>query len=185
MTYQKFQNSKQLAAELNSNKLESIYLFLGEEEGEKDKIISKIIDMRLKSQDEKNYSTRRFHLESGEFQDAAEFAMSASMFSESKVCVMLNVDSLKSKSDDKRLLNEILNTLPDSNIIIMTSPENKPPSIIDNKDIKKIKIIQFWRFFDNDISSYIINSIRKKNMKIDPSCSHSPGQFNRERHKKN
>jgi DNA polymerase III delta subunit len=167
MAYQKFPNSKQLMAELNSNKLERIYLFLGEEEGEKDKIINKIIDLKIKGQDEKNYSTRRFHLESGEFQDAAEFAMSASMFSESKVCIMLNIDSLKTKSEDKRLLSELLNTLPDSNIIIMTCQENKLPSIIDNKDINKIKTVQFWRFFDNDISTYIINSIRKKDMKID------------------
>jgi DNA polymerase III delta subunit len=173
MAYQKFPNSKQLIAELNSNKLESIYLFLGEEEGEKDKIINKIIDMKIKIQDEKSYSTRRFHMESGELQDAAEFAMTASMFSESKVCVILNIDSLKIKSDDKRVLNELLNTLPDSNIIIMTSQENQPPSIIDKKESKNIKTVQFWRFFDNDISTYIISSIRKKDMKIDiPAVNH-------------
>jgi DNA polymerase III delta subunit len=167
MTYQKFPNSKQLTAELNSNKLERIYLFLGEEEGEKDKIINKIIDMRLKSRDEKNYSTRRFHLETGEFQDAAEFAMSASMFSESKICIMLNIDSLKSRSGDKMLLGEVINSFPDSNILVMTSPENKLPSIIEVKDVKKIKVVQFWRLFESDISTYIINSIRKKDIKIE------------------
>ncbi|MBN2401026.1 MAG: DNA polymerase III subunit delta [Spirochaetes bacterium] len=167
MTFQKHPNLKQLTAELNSNKLESIYLFLGEEEGEKEKIISKIIDMKIKNEDEKNYSTRRFHMESGEFQDAAEFALSASMFSESKVCVMLNIDSLKPKSDDKKLLSEIIDCLPDSNTVIMTCSENKVPPVVDNKFIKKIKIIQFWKLFDNDISSYIINSARKKDIKID------------------
>jgi DNA polymerase III delta subunit len=170
MTYQKFPNSKQFAAELNSNKLEKVYLFLGEEEGEKDKIIDKIINLNLKSQDEKNYSTRRFHLETGEFQDAAEFAMSASMFSESKVCIMLNIDLLKSRSSDKMQLSELINSLPDSNILIMTSHENKLPPIIEVKDVKNIKIVQFWRLFDSDISSYIINSIRKKDMKIEISA---------------
>ncbi len=167
MTYQRYPNSKQLAAELNSGRLESVYLFLGEEEGEKDKIIDRITDMKIRSEDEKKYSTRRFHLETGEFEDAAEFALSASMFSESKICIMLNVDSLKSKGSDKALLKEVINSLPETNVLIMTSQENKPPTVIDVKDMKKLKIVQFWRLFDSDISAYIINSIKKKNMKIE------------------
>ena len=170
MAFQKFQTSKQLAAELNSNKLEKIYLFLGEEEGEKDKIINKIIGMRIKSEEEKEYSVRRFHLESGEFHEAAEFALSASMFSESKICIMLNIDSLKSKSEDKGILAEMLHTLPDHNILIMTSPENKAPSVIDSKAVSKIKTVQFWRLFDNDVSTYIISSMRKHDMKIEASA---------------
>jgi DNA polymerase III delta subunit len=167
MTYQKYPNSKQLAGELNSGRVESIYLFLGEEEGEKEKIIEKITGMQLKGEDEKSYSKRRFHVETGEFQDAAEFAMSASMFSESKICIMLNIDSLKSRSGDKTLLSEVMNSLPDSSILIMTSQENKLPPVIEAKDTKKIKIVQFWRYFDSDISAYIVGSVKKKDMKIE------------------
>ena len=170
MAFQKFQNSKQLSAELNSNKLEKIYLFLGEEEGEKDKITDKIIGMRLKSEEEKEYSVRRFHLESGEFHEAAEFAMSASMFSDSKICIMLNINSLKSKGGDKEILTELLNVLPDHNMLIMTSSDNKAPSVIDSKKLPGIKTVQFWRLFDNDVSTYIINSTRKKDLKIEASA---------------
>jgi DNA polymerase III delta subunit len=170
MAFQKFPNSKQLLAELNSNKLSNIYLFLGEEDGEKEKVITKIIDLSIKDQNEKNYSSGRFHLESDELNNAAEFVISESMFSEKKVCIMLNVNSLKAKGGDKELLNEIITTLPDSNIIIMTSTENKVPAVLDNNSLKKIKTVQFWKFFDSDISTYVYNRIKKNNLDADRSA---------------
>jgi DNA polymerase III delta subunit len=167
MAYQKFPNSKQLLTELNSKKLDKIYLFLGEEEGEKEKAINKIIDLSIKDQDEKSYSTGRFHLESEELNNAAEFAVSESMFSEKKICVMLNVNSLKAKGGDKELLKEIINTLPDSNILIMTSQENKVPSAIDSGILGKIKTVQFWKLFDSDIAAYAYNKFKKNNLEAD------------------
>ena len=47
MAYKKYPTSKQLERDLNTNRLENIYLFLGEEEGEKEKIIKKIIDKKI------------------------------------------------------------------------------------------------------------------------------------------
>lgn len=167
MPFQKFPNSKQLSFELESKKLERLYLFLGEEEGEKDKLIEKIIDIAIDNPDEKTYSTRRFHAESDEFSDAMEFALTESMFSKKKICIILNINSLKSKSIEKQQLSEIINNLPKSNILIMTSIENKLPSVIDINDIKKIKVFQFWRFFENDVAGYIITSIRKNSLEID------------------
>ncbi len=165
--YHRYPTSKQLMADLNANKLENIYLFLGEEEGEKEKAINKIIDLSIKDPEEKSYSTGRFHLESEEFNNALEFAASESMFSSKKVCVMLNINSLKIKGGDKDLLYEIINTLPDPNILIMTSPENKLPPVLDKNNLKKLKIVQFWKYFDSDISVYILNKIKKNGLEID------------------
>ncbi|MFH0975741.1 MAG: DNA polymerase III subunit delta [Spirochaetota bacterium] len=171
MAYQKFPNSKQLAAEIKSGKLENMYLFLGEEEGEKEKIISRITDIAITGPDEKEYSARRFHLESGDFKDAAEFALSASMFSDNKVCVMLNINSLKAKSEDRQLLKEVISSKPDETILIMTSPENKIPAVIDSKDLKFIKAYQFWRLFENDILGYITASFRKNGLEMERSAA--------------
>ena len=41
--------SKQLEADLKKNKIESIYLFTGDEEGEKDKFVNRIIGMMFPS----------------------------------------------------------------------------------------------------------------------------------------
>ena len=166
MPFQKFPNSKILSIDLESKKLEKVYLFLGEEEGEKDKLIEKIIDIAINNPDEKTYSTRRFHAESDEFSDAMEFALTESMFSEKKVCIILNINSIKSKSIEKLQLSEIIKTIPETNILIMTSIENKLPSIIDINDINKIKVFQFWKFFENDVAGYIITSIRKNRLEI-------------------
>ena len=170
MAYQKFPTSKQLLQDLNSNKLDKIYLFIGEEEGEKEKLINRIIDMAIKDPGDKVYSTRRFHIDNDEFFEAVEFAMTGSMFSEHKVCVMLNINSIKPRDENKTLLSELIENLPEHNTLIITSPENKIPSVLipaAGKDLKGIKIIQFWRYFDNDIASYAVNSIKKKGLEIE------------------
>ncbi|MBN2038750.1 MAG: DNA polymerase III subunit delta [Spirochaetes bacterium] len=166
MALQKFPDSRQLLAELKNQKISGIYLFLGEEDGEKEKIIQKITDMAITNEEEKNYSTGRFHAEYDELNQAVEFVSSGSMFSETKVCVILNINSIKSKGNEAGLFDNLLETLPDSNILIMTSPENKVPAVIDKKYIQKIKIYQFWRFFEKDISNYIIKSLKKYNIEI-------------------
>ena len=108
MSFQKFPDSRQLLVELKDKKLRKIYLFLGEEDGEKEKIIRKIIDMAIADDDEKNYSTGRFHMEYDEINSAIEFVSSGSMFSRTKVCVILNVNSIKARSKEAQLFNNLL-----------------------------------------------------------------------------
>ena len=166
MTQQKFPDSRQLLKELNDKRLHNIYLFLGEEEGEKEKIISKIIDTAITDDNDKNYSTGRFHAEYDEINSAVEFLSSGSMFSSAKVCVLLNINTLKSRSKESELVDNMLGAIPESNILIMTSPENRIPPVIDKKHIGKIRVIQFWRFFEKDITNYIVKSLRKRSIEI-------------------
>ncbi len=166
MAFRKYPDSKQLERELNAGKMENIYLFLGEEEGEKEKIIQKIIEKIFTNEEDRHYSTGRFHMESDELNVAAEFLLSGSMFSNSKVCVILNVNSLKSRGEDARLFGELISTMAESNILIMTSNENKVPPVIDSRNIEIIKIVQFWRFFESDLNNYIIRSVKKSGREI-------------------
>ncbi len=171
MSIAKLPTSKQFERELRNNILDRIYLFTGEEDGEKEKFIKKIIDMAFENEDAANYSVGRFHAENDEFQDACEFALSQSMFSERKVCLLLNIQHLKSMKKDTALFNELIDNLPDSNILIMTSSENKVPGFLGGKTAKRIKIVQFWRYFENDLYSYITNSIKKHGLNIERSAA--------------
>jgi DNA polymerase III delta subunit len=161
----KYPNSKQFKRELDSDQLEQGYLFLGEEEGEKDKCINRIIVMAFKDQSERARATGRFHIESDEFMSAAQFALSPSLFSERRVCVMNNIDSL-AYAKHGAVFQELVRDLPDSAILIMTSRENKPPAFMDQA-LDRFKVVQFWRYFDNDIHTYITASIRRLGLSID------------------
>jgi len=167
MPFVKFPNSKKLKKELNAKKLDSIYLFMGEEEGEKEKFINKIIDLVFKDNKNKGNNTGRFHIENDEFLSAADFALSQSLFLPEKVCIMLNIDRIGSNKNDVLIFKEMLETIPDFTILIMTTAGNRPPGFIGSNDLKKIKVVQFWRYFDEDIYHYIEMNFKKLQIRID------------------
>jgi DNA polymerase-3 subunit delta len=161
----KYPNSKQFKRELDSDQLVQGYLFLGEEEGEKDKCINRIMVMAFKDQVERARATGRFHIENDEFISAVQFALSPSLFSARRVCVMYNIDSL-AHGKYGAVFQDLIHDLPDSAIIIMTSRGNKPPAFMEPA-LDRFKVVQFWRYFDNDIHTYITASIRRLGLSID------------------
>lgn len=170
MGVERLSNSKQFGRELKKNRLDRIYLFTGEEEGEKEKFIKKIVDMAFDNEEVKDYSVGRFHIENNEFNNAAEFALSSSIFSDKKVCLMQNINYLQSTGVDIGLFRELIDNLPESNILIMTTPENRVPPYISQELTKMMKIVQFWRYFENDIYTYITRTVRKYGLDIDRSA---------------
>ncbi len=159
MSYKKYPASRQLSAELDSGTLQKAYLLLGEEEGEKEKAITRIIGLYMSESDADGYSAGRYHIDMGEFMQAAEFAMSQSMFSDKKVCVMLNVDSLPQPQQNSAVLNDVLRSLPDAMLLIMTAQGNAVPKFLNDEALRGVGVYQFWRMFEKDIVSYIIRQL--------------------------
>ena len=155
MSNDKIINSKLLVKELENSKLSDIYLFLGEEEGEKDKLIAKIKELYIgKSQDVQN-SCGNYHLENDELFEAVEFALMPSIFYAKKICVMRNIEGIKSNQSSKNILSQLFSNELVQTIIIMTSSLNKVPDILPKQVYPKITMVQFWKFFDSDIIKYI------------------------------
>lgn len=167
MSSTRFPTSKQLKNDLSKKRLEKIYLFLGEEEKEKEKFIREIVNIVFEGRDENNYSIGRFHIENDELMDAVSFSLSQSMFSERKVCLMLNINEIQSVKSNLDLLNETLDNLPDTNTLILTSRENKVPKFFKPEIVNTIKVFQFWRHFENELHSYINMSLKKNGIDID------------------
>ncbi len=165
-------NSKQLDKDLDKSNIERVYLFLGEEDGVKDKIIAKIKEKISNKNRNIGAVLQRFHLENGEFMNAADYALSQSLFSESKICVMLNIDSIQPLSSNLQLMDELIGNLPDKNTLIMTSSENNQPKIINAKIANKIRIVRFWRFFENDAVNYIKINLGRIGVVIDERAIH-------------
>ncbi|MFC1670111.1 DNA polymerase III subunit delta [Spirochaetota bacterium] len=166
MAAARYPNSRQFKNDLKAKKLEHVYLFMGEEEGEKDKFIQTIMDLVFKDEPQRNNYIGRFHIENGEILNAADFALSQSMFSSNKVCIMRNIDSITGK-DDISLFLELISGIPTDNTLVMTTTKNKPPSFIPAGELKKMKVVHFWRYFDSDIFNYINLSIRENKLEID------------------
>jgi DNA polymerase III subunit delta len=161
----KYPNAKQFKRELDGDRLERRYLFLGEEEGEKDKCINRITVMAFGDPTERAQATGRFHIENDEFVNAVDFALSPPMFTARRLCIMYNIDSL-SQSKHGALFNDLARDLPESTILVMTSREIRPPAFMSAM-LAQFKIVQFWRYFDNDIYGYITACIRKLGLAID------------------
>lgn len=154
---------KQFRKELDKKTLCPIYLFTGEEEGEKEKVI-RIIAERASPD---NPSIGRFHIEDNEFFRAAEFALSPSMFVERSVCLMMNIESLQRTDENAALLREVIDNLPDSSVLIFTTTDNKVPAVIPRDLRERIKIVQFWRFFENDLFRYLERELSRNGVSVE------------------
>ena len=165
---ERFKNAKVLRRELEAKKISPRYLFLGEEEGEKDKFIARVIEMSVEPGSEMSGSVGRFHLnDSDELLRAADFALSQSMFSSSRVCVIRDLDRLSSTASNRSMISEMVLSSPPGTTLIMVSPENRPPSVIDKDTLKEFNTVVFWRYFDQDIYNYIQINLRNLGLSID------------------
>lgn len=161
-------NSKQFKKELSKkNQSDDIYLFTGEEEGEKEKVISALIEKIIPDDADRSYSVGRFHIENGEFMEAAKFVLSQSMFASRMICICKNIDSLQVSKESKDLLQEVIENRPDSTIIIFTSSGNFAPKSIPTSLRKDMKVVQFWRYFENELHPYIQNRARELQLMLD------------------
>lgn len=160
----KYPSAKQFKRELDADRLERLYLFLGEEEGEKDKCINRIMVMAFSDPSERSHASCRFHMENDEFMTAADFALSPSMFSARRVCVMYNIDALRAPAAAR--FQELIDELPDSAILVLTTREIRPPAFM-NPLLDRFKVVQFWRYFDNDIHTYVRMRIQKLGLALD------------------
>ena len=160
----KYPNAKQFKRELDGDRLERLYLFLGEEEGEKDKSINRIMVMAFSDPFERSHATGRFHMENDEFLAAADFALSPSMFASRRVCVLYNIDALRAPAANR--FQELVGELPDTAILILTTREIRPPAFMTPL-LDRFKVVQFWRYFDNDIHTYVRMRIQKLGLALD------------------
>ncbi len=163
----KYPNAKQFKRELDGDRLEQRYLFLGEEEGEKDKCINRIMVMAFDDPGKRAHAAGRYHIENDEFLNGADFILSTSLFSSRRVCVMYNIDSLAAGKQGAFL--EMVRDIPEESILILTTREIRPPAFMTTV-LERFKVVQFWRYFDNDIYNYIVAGIRKLGLGIDESA---------------
>ncbi len=166
MTYKKLDTAKQLKYDLENGKLNKQYLFLGPEEGEKEKYIKKISAMIYKDELERKEATGRFHIEQDEFMAAADYVLSQSMFVRKKICIILNISSLQYNKKHQTVLEDILYNSPTENYIIMTDQDNKIPKVLQPFK-EKYRTIQFWKYFDRDMYNYISIYCKQNGLQID------------------
>ncbi len=172
MSLKKLPTSRQFASEIKKGLKHSIYLFLGEAEGEKDKLINLMLEELFPDADDRRNNTGRFFINddrsSGdELLAAADFAMSGSMFSVRRVCIIRNFENVKSGDSTKAIVKDMISGLSDGTVMIITSAENRIPSLLDKFPDEVIHAVQFWKQFDSDLFNYISKSFTEKNIKIE------------------
>ncbi|MBN1533955.1 MAG: DNA polymerase III subunit delta [Spirochaetes bacterium] len=168
-TQARYPNAKQFRKELESGASPShLYLFLGEEEGEKDKVIQLVTDSLLRGLEDRRGVVASFHAEDpGEIARAAEFAMSPSLFSSSRVCILRDAEKTPGGKASTDLLRDIVENIAGGTTLIITTGENRPPAIISGDLLEHFRVVQFWRLFEQDIHNYVAHSVKKMGMAID------------------
>lgn len=159
-------NSKDLVRELKQGTLRQAYLFLGEEEGHKEKMIDGILSLLRAGGDADSVVTGRFHIDSGDLAAAAEFAVTASMFSAKKLAVIYDADSVPSAKQSRAILEDLFTDLPVSTTLVLLSPQNKIPKALPLEKLPGLLTVRFWRYFDSDMASHIRESLRRQKMTV-------------------
>lgn len=167
MKGQKYPTGDQLKQELDKKQLKHLYLFMGEEEGEKDKRANDIIDMVFGDSPDRKNCIGRYHLDQNEFMEAADFVLSQSIFYPTRMCILNDINTLQNNQQNKNLLEEMLTTASSSMVIIMTTPQNTPPALFSKENLNIMSIVQFWKHFDRDIQRYITMNIKKHGLTVD------------------
>lgn len=171
MALQKYKNSKQFNSGLAKGLKGKIFLFLGEEEGEKDKSINSILSAVFSDATDRSRYTGRFYLNDDrntmeEFTSAADFALTGSMFSDKKVCIIRNIENLKINDRVRNIMDDLLTSTPEGTFVIMTSMSNQAPAYIEKKH-DLIEIVQFWKNFDSDLFNYIKKTFTDRKISVD------------------
>ncbi len=172
MALKKYPTSKQFISEIARGVKGRIFLFLGEEEGEKDKVISTILNSTFKDNDQRVQNTGRYYISEDrsameDFNAAADFAMSGSMFSDNRACIIRNIENIKISDQIKNIIDDMFTTSPDGTLIIMTSTANQAPSWIEKRYEDLVQIVQFWKNFDSDLVNYIRKNLTDKKIAFD------------------
>jgi DNA polymerase III delta subunit len=172
MNQKKYQTSKQFNAELSKGLKSNVFLFIGEEEGEKDKIINSILNMKFTDEDERIQNCGKYHISDdkdrlSEFMSAADFILSGSMFSNNRVCIIRNIEKVDANESVKNIIDDIFTSTPAGTIIIMTCMTNKVPTLIGKKYEDLVQIVQFWKNFDSDLFNYIRKKLNDMRIKFD------------------
>ncbi len=167
MALKKYQTSKQFVDELAKGVKENVFLFLGEEEGEKDKVINNILGTFFKDNEERLQNTGRYYINDDknaaeEFTTAADFALSGSMFSNKRVCIIRNIENMKITDGIKNIMDDMMTSTPEGTIIIITTTANQAPAFIEKKYETLVHIVQFWKNFDSDLLNYIRKNLTDK-----------------------
>jgi DNA polymerase III delta subunit len=171
MALKKYKNSRQFNSELSKGIKGKTFLFLGEEEGEKDKSINTILSSVFSGNEDRAQNTGRFYITEDknaheEFVAAADFALSGSMFSERKVCIIRNIENLKVNETVKNIMDDLITSTPDGTILIITSMLNQAPAYIEKK-YDRIEIVQYWKNFDSDLFNYIRKTLSDSKFSFD------------------
>lgn len=167
-------NSNNFFLQLKKGIPSPIFLFMGEEEGEKKRAIkelSKVFYSGLKEEPTiQQFFCQKNASEGDDIVKAAEYALSQSMFSSKKIVVLFNVNNLSNKRD-LLILHEIIEDLPSDTLLIMTTVDNKMPGIFGKNGLAdKIYPVIFWRPFENEIARYIPEKLKKSGKDIDHSA---------------
>jgi DNA polymerase III delta subunit len=171
MEFTRYPTSRNLSSELSKKTLRPVYLFIGEEEGEKDKFIQQITGMIFKDPEAARNYTGRFHAEMDEILNAADFALSGSMFSDRKLCILRNIEALQAVPDGQKLFREMVAGLAGGTCLVMTSAENRPPKFLSRDELDNIGVYHFWKPFEKDLAPYIINGLKKEGIDIDTAAA--------------
>ncbi len=158
-------NAKDFARGLGKGPLRRVYLFLGEEERLKEKMIESMAGLLEKGTGPGSVSVARFHAENNELDEALGFALMQSMFTPKKLAIVYGVEAVQATKQNKSLFEELVTGLPDSTTLVLVSSQNSVPKTVPvGGDMAAVK---FWRYFERDMAAYVRDTIRKYGMTID------------------
>lgn len=146
---------------------DTVYLFLGPEEGKKKdetQKIEKAVTKKIGSSPEKHL----FYPFEKKISDIVSLMKNGSLFSSHKFIIINNAEEIKKKADVDLIVDICKNPIK-GNTLILRSSSNSIDKKIEKVIPKNNKVI-FWEMFENQKKSWIISYFSKFDQKINPNA---------------
>ncbi|MBN2436859.1 MAG: DNA polymerase III subunit delta [Spirochaetes bacterium] len=160
--FEKIQGSDKLFSKYEKLSPSGAFLFLGEEEAEKEKCVNLFKTNFFDSQP----NMQIFYCDTDDFLKGADFVLSEDMFESRKAAVFKKIEAVLKKKQNISLLCDILNRASNSIMIIMETNSNRIPATLLKTGIPFESAI-FWKKFENDLLKYIVSELKKRGKTID------------------
>lgn len=167
MAAQKQYTARDFIQKLEKGLFAQHFLFLGDEEGLKEKCTLKIYELLENQYGKESVAISRFHAESGDFEKFREFTLSPSMFNPAKLAVLCDAHSIQSTSDNRSIFSDIITNIPHNSFIIIQADGYSVPKVIPKEFHDTFITVKFWRLFQNESEKYLIQSLNNLNIQYD------------------
>ncbi|MBN2552706.1 MAG: DNA polymerase III subunit delta [Spirochaetales bacterium] len=151
------------------SKSDALYLLLGPEEGQKDAFVERLI-AGISKRIGQAPDIHRFYSFDSDLPEVLVTLRNGTLFSPYRVVLLRNVELLSNKKDLDQLAEYAAAPAAESTLVMLSEEIGRIDKRLEKLVPKENKVI-FWELFQNQKMGWILNYLKKRNVRIEPQAA--------------